>query len=132
MLPIDAKIISVDDHVIEHPRVWLDRLPAKYSDVAPRIDGWLATRDQGWIDADGYLPVIEGRSDDTIIRGGENLAPAEIEDVLLNHPAVAEAAAPPRPPTAIPSFTSTPSTTPAFPPSKINLLRPAGRRAATA
>jgi hypothetical protein len=37
MLPIDAKIISVDDHVIEHPRVWLDRLPAKYADVAPRI-----------------------------------------------------------------------------------------------
>jgi hypothetical protein len=29
MLPSDAKIISVDDHVIEHPRVWLDRLPTK-------------------------------------------------------------------------------------------------------
>jgi predicted TIM-barrel fold metal-dependent hydrolase len=48
MLPADAKIISVDDHVIEHPRVWLDRLPAKYADVAPRIvklpdgnDTWL-------------------------------------------------------------------------------------------
>ncbi|WP_067662399.1 amidohydrolase family protein [Nocardia miyunensis] len=36
MLPDDAKIISVDDHVIEHPRVWLDRLPAKYHEVAPR------------------------------------------------------------------------------------------------
>ena len=35
MLPADAKIISVDDHDIEHPRVWLDRLPAKYADVAP-------------------------------------------------------------------------------------------------
>ena len=48
MLPTDAKVISVDDHVIEHPRVWLDRLPAKYSDAAPRIvklpdgnDTWL-------------------------------------------------------------------------------------------
>ena len=48
MLPDDAKIISVDDHVIEHPRVWLDRVPAKYADVAPRIvklpdgnDTWL-------------------------------------------------------------------------------------------
>ena len=48
MLPDDAKIISVDDHVIEHPRVWLDRLPAKYAEVAPRIvklpdgnDTWL-------------------------------------------------------------------------------------------
>ncbi|HEY6798933.1 MAG TPA: amidohydrolase family protein [Kineosporiaceae bacterium] len=38
MLPVDAQIISVDDHVIEHPRVWLDRLPAKYAEVAPRIE----------------------------------------------------------------------------------------------
>jgi len=37
MLPEDAQIISVDDHVIEHHRVWLDRLPNKYADVAPRI-----------------------------------------------------------------------------------------------
>ncbi|GAA3391422.1 amidohydrolase family protein [Cryptosporangium minutisporangium] len=37
-LPDDAKIISVDDHVIEHPRVWLDRMPQKYQDVAPRIE----------------------------------------------------------------------------------------------
>ncbi|NKQ51597.1 amidohydrolase [Amycolatopsis sp. K13G38] len=38
MLPADAKVISVDDHVIEHPRVWLDRLPSKYADDAPRIE----------------------------------------------------------------------------------------------
>ncbi|MEU5880490.1 amidohydrolase family protein [Spirillospora sp. NPDC047279] len=38
MLPPDAKIISVDDHVIEHKRVWLDRLPAKFADVAPRVE----------------------------------------------------------------------------------------------
>ncbi|MCW2621198.1 MAG: amidohydrolase, partial [Frankiales bacterium] len=38
MLPADTQIVSVDDHVIEHPRVWLDRLPAKYADVAPRIE----------------------------------------------------------------------------------------------
>jgi acyl-coenzyme A synthetase/AMP-(fatty) acid ligase len=43
------------------------------------------------VDDEGYL-FIEGRSDDTIIRGGENIAPAEIEDVLLTHPAVREAA----------------------------------------
>jgi acyl-CoA synthetase (AMP-forming)/AMP-acid ligase II len=48
MLPTDAKIISVDDHVLEHPRVWLDRLPAKYADIATRTarlpdgnDTWL-------------------------------------------------------------------------------------------
>ena len=54
-------------------------------------DGWFPTRDRGWLDDDGYL-FIEGRADDTIIRGGENIAPAEVEDVLLTHPAVLEAA----------------------------------------
>ncbi|MEO7429393.1 MAG: class I adenylate-forming enzyme family protein [Acidimicrobiales bacterium] len=54
-------------------------------------DGWFPTRDRGRVDDEGYL-FIEGRSDDTIIRGGENIAPAEIEDVLLTHPAVKEAA----------------------------------------
>jgi acyl-CoA synthetase (AMP-forming)/AMP-acid ligase II len=54
-------------------------------------DGWFATRDRARIDADGYL-FIEGRADDTIIRGGENIAPAEIEDVLLRHPAIRDAA----------------------------------------
>jgi acyl-CoA synthetase (AMP-forming)/AMP-acid ligase II len=54
-------------------------------------DGWFPTRDRGWIDADGYL-FVEGRSDDTIIRGGENIAPAEIEEVLLQHPDVAQCA----------------------------------------
>ncbi|WP_395106260.1 class I adenylate-forming enzyme family protein [Actinomadura sp. SCN-SB] len=50
-------------------------------------DGWFHTRDLARFDADGYL-FIEGRADDTIIRGGENIAPAEIEDVLMTHPAV--------------------------------------------
>ena len=54
-------------------------------------DGWFPTRDQGWFDADGYL-YVEGRLDDVIVRGGENLSPGEIESVLLAHHAVAEAA----------------------------------------
>ena len=58
---------------------------------APEAGGWFATRDRGRLDADGYL-FIEGRADDTIIRGGENIAPAEIEDVLLAHPGITEAA----------------------------------------
>jgi acyl-CoA synthetase (AMP-forming)/AMP-acid ligase II len=52
-------------------------------------DGWFPTRDRAHLDADGYL-FIEGRADDTIIRGGENIAPAEIEDVLIEHPAVSD------------------------------------------
>jgi acyl-CoA synthetase (AMP-forming)/AMP-acid ligase II len=54
-------------------------------------DGWFATGDRGHVDEDGYL-FIEGRSDDMIIRGGENISPAEIEDVLIDHPAVIDVA----------------------------------------
>jgi acyl-CoA synthetase (AMP-forming)/AMP-acid ligase II len=54
-------------------------------------DGWFPTRDAGSIDAEGYL-FIEGRADDVIVRGGENLSPGEIEDVLLAHEAVADSA----------------------------------------
>ena len=54
-------------------------------------EGWFPTKDRGWIDEDEYL-FIEGRADDTIIRGGENIAPAEIEDVLRRHEAVVDAA----------------------------------------
>jgi acyl-CoA synthetase (AMP-forming)/AMP-acid ligase II len=53
--------------------------------------GWFPTGDLAHIDDEDYL-FIEGRGDDTIIRGGENVAPAEIETVLLRHPAVAECA----------------------------------------
>jgi acyl-CoA synthetase (AMP-forming)/AMP-acid ligase II len=54
-------------------------------------DGWFATRDGGSMDADGYL-FLEGRIDDIIVRGGENISPGEVEDVLLEHAAVADAA----------------------------------------
>jgi acyl-CoA synthetase (AMP-forming)/AMP-acid ligase II len=54
-------------------------------------NGWFYTRDLAYQDAEGYL-FIEGRTDDTIIRGGENIAPAEIEDVLHLHPAVKDVA----------------------------------------
>lgn len=53
--------------------------------------GWFPTRDRGYLDAEGYL-FVQGRADDTIIRGGENIAPAEIEDVLVEHAAIAECA----------------------------------------
>jgi acyl-CoA synthetase (AMP-forming)/AMP-acid ligase II len=54
-------------------------------------DGWFCTHDRARLDEEGYL-FVEGRDDDTIIRGGENIAPAEVEDVLLSHPAVRDAA----------------------------------------
>jgi acyl-CoA synthetase (AMP-forming)/AMP-acid ligase II len=52
-------------------------------------DGWLRTRDLGWMDEDGYV-FLTGRSSDLIIRGGENVAPDEVEAVLYAHPAVSE------------------------------------------
>jgi fatty-acyl-CoA synthase len=54
-------------------------------------EGWFATKDAGFLDAEGYL-FIDGRLDDVIVRGGENMSPGEIEEVLLAHPAVDQAA----------------------------------------
>ncbi len=54
-------------------------------------DGWLHTGDIGVVRADGYVQIT-GRLKDMIIRGGENIFPREIEDLLSAHPAVAEAA----------------------------------------
>ncbi|MGZ3404090.1 MAG: class I adenylate-forming enzyme family protein [Phenylobacterium sp.] len=54
-------------------------------------EGWFATNDQGWLDDEGFL-FVEGRLDDVIVRGGENISPGEIEDVLRAHPQVADVA----------------------------------------
>jgi len=54
-------------------------------------DGWLDTGDMGYLDEDGYLFLV-GRDKDIIIRGGENIAPKEVENVLASHPKVAESA----------------------------------------
>ena len=53
-------------------------------------DGWLRTGDEATIDADGYVRIT-GRIKDIIIRGGENIAPREVEDLLRQHPDVADA-----------------------------------------
>ncbi|MFD1813547.1 class I adenylate-forming enzyme family protein [Rhodococcus gannanensis] len=65
------------------------QVSGRYSEIGSVLDsdGWFPTRDVATVDSDGYL-YIGGRSDDTIIRGGENIAPAEIEDVLVEHPDV--------------------------------------------
>jgi long-chain acyl-CoA synthetase len=54
-------------------------------------DGWFRTGDAGYLDSDGYL-YIHDRVKDMIVSGGENIYPAEIENVLMAHPAVADVA----------------------------------------
>jgi acyl-CoA synthetase (AMP-forming)/AMP-acid ligase II len=55
------------------------------------VDGWLRTGDAGFMDADGYV-YIHDRVKDMIISGGENIYPAEVENALYSHPAVADVA----------------------------------------
>lgn len=78
----------------ETGQIWVrgEQVSGEYAGQGSAVDerGFFHTRDQGRLDADGYLH-IEGRADDTIIRGAENIAPAEIEDVLLRHPDVLDA-----------------------------------------
>jgi o-succinylbenzoate---CoA ligase len=73
---------SEDEVVVRGPMVASGALDAQ---------GWLHTGDLGRFDERGRL-VITGRQADTIVTGGENVAPVEVEDVLMTHPAVADAA----------------------------------------
>ena len=70
-----------------------EQVSGEYLGFKSRVgtDGWFPTRDAGSLDAERYL-FLEGRIDDVIVRGGENLSPGEIEDTLLAHPAVADCA----------------------------------------
>jgi acyl-CoA synthetase (AMP-forming)/AMP-acid ligase II len=69
------------------------QVSGRYAEIGSVLDadGWFPTRDMASLDDEGYL-FIGGRSDDTIIRGGENIAPGEVEDVLVEHPHVHEVA----------------------------------------
>jgi acyl-CoA synthetase (AMP-forming)/AMP-acid ligase II len=80
---------EVGEIIIRTPRI-MKGYAGRKDDMA-LADGWRATGDLGWVDDEGYV-FFAGRKDDMIIRGGENIAPAEIETVLMSHPAVEEAA----------------------------------------
>jgi acyl-CoA synthetase (AMP-forming)/AMP-acid ligase II len=75
-------------------RIWVrgEQVSGEYAGIGSVLDadGFFDTRDEGYLDDDGYL-FIGGRTDDTIIRGAENIAPAEIEETLIGHPDVADA-----------------------------------------
>jgi long-chain acyl-CoA synthetase len=80
---------QVGEIIIRTPRIMKGY--AGRADDSALADGWRATGDLGWVDHEGYV-FFAGRKDDMIIRGGENIAPAEIEAVLMSHPCVDETA----------------------------------------
>ena len=75
--------------------VWVrgDQVSGEYKGLGSQLDaqGWFPTKDRGFVDSEGYL-FIDGRADDVIVRGGENISPGEIEDVLRAHPGVKDVA----------------------------------------
>ncbi|MCK8672062.1 fatty acid--CoA ligase family protein [Rhodococcus sp. HM1] len=95
---IDLEIRDFDDSVLEPGvmgRICVrgDQVSAEYAGIGRMVDerGFFDTRDKGYVDEEGFL-FVGGRVDDTIIRGAENIAPAEIEDVILRHPDVLDVA----------------------------------------
>ena len=70
-----------------------EQVSGEYLGKASRVgaDLFFPTRDAGWLDEEGYV-FLEGRIDDIIVRGGENMSPGEIEDVLREHPDVEDCA----------------------------------------
>ena len=76
--------------------VWVrgDQVSGEYKGMGSQLDdeGWFPTKDRGFVDGDGYL-FIDGRADDVIVRGGENISPGEIEDVIRKHSAIKDVAA---------------------------------------
>lgn len=84
----EAEVGQVGDVYVKGAQV-----AGEYAEAGSLLDadGWFPTRDRGHLDAGGFL-FIHGRADDTIIRGGENIAPAEIETVLAGHDLVDDVA----------------------------------------
>ncbi len=82
---------AVGEVVVRTSRTMKGYVGAVEGGALKEEDGFLHTRDLGWVDEEGYV-FLAGRKDDMIIRGGENIAPAEIEAVISVHPAVEEVA----------------------------------------
>lgn len=81
---------SEGEVVIRGPNVTGGYLANPEANATAFTNGWFRTGDQGVIDQDGYL-TITGRLKEIINRGGEKIAPREVDDVLMEHPAVAQA-----------------------------------------
>lgn len=87
LLPVD----EVGEIVVRGPNVMAGYLGRPDITAEVLSDGWFRTGDLGRLDGDGYLSVV-GRKKDLILRGGYNVYPREIEEILVGHPAVAQVA----------------------------------------
>jgi 2-furoate---CoA ligase len=88
---VEVKIGDDGEVLIKGPNIFQGYYKNEAATADALEDGWLHTGDLGRLDEDGDL-WIEGRVDDMILSGGENVHPLEVEDVLARHPAVAEVA----------------------------------------
>lgn len=93
LFPNQIKIMEPDENEIgeiwiKGPTMTKGYLHNRASDSF--VDGWFRSGDLGYLDADGFLYIVDRRSD-LIVSGGENIYPAEIESILLEHPAIMEA-----------------------------------------
>ena len=83
---------EIGELIVRGPRImkgyWKDEEKTKKAFTA---DGWYRTGDKGYLDEEGYIYLC-GRADDMIVRGGENISPEEVENVLYAHPKIGEAA----------------------------------------
>ena len=82
---------EVGEVAVQGPNVMSGYFNAPDATAQALRNGWLHTGDMGYVDADGFL-FLTDRKKDIIIRGGENISPREVEEVLLEFPAVAQAA----------------------------------------
>ena len=86
----EAKAREQGEITVKGPNVTKGYLNRKSANMESFNDGWFSTGDLGYLDESGYLYVLDRRSD-LIISGGENIYPAEIEEVLMAYDAVLEA-----------------------------------------
>jgi cyclohexanecarboxylate-CoA ligase len=82
---------SVGELQVRGPELFVGYLDPELNTAAFTDDGWFRTGDRAVIDADGYVQIT-GRTKDIIVRGGENISAKEIEDLLFEHPDIADVA----------------------------------------